>query len=128
MKRLWISAALILALAGLSAAHVLYLRHFTGQLTELLTQAQQLVNEDHWQDADEITRQAVSIWENNAFYLHTTLRHEDIDAILTSFQEVLAFLDGQERQPAEYAAANARLITLLDLLLEAELPTLKNLL
>ncbi len=128
MKRLWISAALILALAGLSAAHVLYLRHFTGQLTELLIQAQQLVDEDRWQDADEITRQAAGIWENNAFYLHTTLRHEDIDAILTSFQEVLAFLDGQERQPAEYAAANARLITLLDLLLEAELPTLKNLL
>ena len=127
MKRLWISAVLILALAGLSAAHVLYLRHFTGQLTELLTQAQQMVDEDRWQDAGELTRQAAGIWENSAFYLHTTLRHDDIDAILTSFQEVLA-LDGQERQPAEYAAANARRITLLDLLLEAELPTLKNLL
>lgn len=128
MRRLWAAAALILVLAGLSGIHVLYLGHFTGQLTDLLTQAQTQVAEERWEEAADLTQQAADRWAGNAFYLHATLRHDDIDAILASFQEVLAFLGGQERQPSEYAAANARLITQLELLLEAELPTLKNLL
>lgn len=128
MKRLWIAAALILGLAGLSCVHVRYLRHFTGELTGLLTQAQTQVAEEQWDKAAELTQQAADLWAQNAFYLHTTLRHDDIDAVLSSFREVLAFLGGQEQQPAEYAAANARLITQLELLLESELPTLKNLL
>ncbi|MDE6589019.1 MAG: DUF4363 family protein, partial [Oscillospiraceae bacterium] len=61
-------------------------------------------------------------------YLHITLRHTDIDAILVSFDEALAFLQGDEHQPAEYAAVNARLITQLELLIEAALPTITNLL
>ena len=42
--------------------------------------------------------------------------------------EALAFLEGGEKQPAEYAAVNARLLTQLGLLVEAELPSLTNLL
>ena len=61
-------------------------------------------------------------------YLHITLRHGDMDAVLISMDEALAFLEGGERQPSEYAAVNARLLTQLALLVEAELPTLSNLL
>ncbi len=57
-----------------------------------------------------------------------TLRHTDTDAIQISMDEALAFLEGGEKQPAEYAAVNARLLTQLELLVEAELPTLTNLL
>lgn len=128
MKRIWIAAALILALAALSACHVLYLGRFTGQLTDLLSQAQEQVEQGDWLRAEELTRQALEEWERNGAYLHTTMRHDDIDSVLISFHEVLAYLTGQERQPAEYAAANSRLITQLSLLLEAELPSLKNLL
>ena len=42
--------------------------------------------------------------------------------------EALAFLEGGEKQPAEYAAVNARLLAQLGLLVEAELPTLTNIL
>ena len=65
--------------------------------------------------------------EHNS-YLHITLRHTDTDAIQISMDEALAFLEGGEKQPAEYAAVNARLLTQLELLVEAELPTLTNLL
>lgn len=128
MKRLYISCGLIALLAVLSAAHTLYLSQFTNQLTGQLQQAQAQVELDNWETAVRLTRQAREQWMDREGYLHTTLHHSDIDAVLISFDETLAFLEGAEHQPAEYAAANARLITQLGLLLEAELPAITNLL
>ena len=128
MKRLWISAVIILSLTVLAGCHVLYLRHLTGELIDLLDRAQEQVSEDDWAQAEALTRDALAIWTANDLYLHSTMRHNEIDTVLVAFQEVLAFLEGQERQPAEYAAANRRLTAQLELLLESELPTLQNLL
>ena len=128
MKRLWISAVIIMSLTVLAGCHVLYLRHLTGEVIGLLDQAQEQVEEDDWAQAEALTRDALAIWTANNLYLHSTMRHNEIDTVLVAFQEVLAFLEGQERQPAEYAAANRRLTAQLELLLESELPTLQNLL
>lgn len=128
MKRLYVSLGLVALLAVLCSLHTLHLSRFTGQLTGLLTQAQALVERENWPAAIQLTEQARGQWMAHEGYLHTTLHHTDIDAILISFDEVLAFLRGNEHQPAEYAAVNARLITQLQLLIEAELPTLTNLL
>lgn len=128
MKRIWISVALILVMAALATWHVVHLNQLTSQLTDLLTQAEQQVTDGNWSRAEALTRQAQEQWDGHAFYFHTTMHHEDIDAVLVSFHEVLAYLEGQEQQPAEYSAANSRLITQISLLMEGELPSLKNLL
>ena len=128
MKRLWISAVIILSLTVLAGCHVLYLRHLTGEVIGLLDQAQEQVAEDDWAQAEALTRDTLAIWTANDLYLHSTMRHNEIDTVLVAFHEVLAFLEGRERQPAEYAAANRRLTAQLELLLESELPTLQNLL
>lgn len=128
MKRLYIACGLVVLLAVLAAVHTVYLARFTDQLTGQLRQAQTQVELEDWTGAARLTRQAKEQWMGREGYLHSTLHHNDIDAILISFDETLAFLEGDERQPAEYAAANARLITQLGLLLEAELPTITNLL
>ncbi len=128
MKRLVISGALLLLLLGLSAAHVFCLYNLTEGLTSALTQAQTCAEQGDWDAAAAITERARERWMENESYLHATLHHRDIDAVLTCFGETLAYLNGQERQPAEYAAANSRLVTQLELLLEGELPTWKNLL
>lgn len=128
MKRLCISLGLILLLAVLSGAHAWYLTRFTGQLTDLLSQAQEQVEREDWEQAARLTRDAQQQWMARNSYLHATLRHADTDAIQISFDETLAFLEADERQPAEYAASNLRLMTHLELLAEAELPTLTNLL
>ncbi len=128
MKRLAIAAALLLALAGLSAVHVWCLHSLTEELTAALTQAQGEAEAGHWEVAASITERARDRWLENEGYLHATLHHRDIDGVLSCFGETLAYLQGQERQPAEYAAANARLITQLELIAEGELPTWKNLL
>lgn len=128
MRRLWVSAGLVVLLAVLSGLHVWHLNGFTGQLTGLLTQAQELAALEDWEGAARLTRQAKDRWTGHESYLHITLRHTDIDAILVSLDETLAFLEGGEKQPAEYAAVNARLLAQLALLVEAEIPTLTNIL
>ena len=128
MKRLYVSIGLIVLLAALSGLHIWHLNSVTGQLTALLTQAQEQVKREDWDQAARLTRQAKDCWMEHESYLHLTLRHTDTDAILISMDEALAFLEGGEKQPAEYAAVNARLLTQLGLLVEAELPTLTNLL
>ncbi len=128
MKRLYLSIGLIALLALLSGLHIWQLDRVTGQLTDLLTQAQGLVEREDWDGAAHLTRQARERWLDYEGYLHITLRHTDTDAVLISMDEALAFLEGSERQPAEYAAVNARLLAQLRLLVEEELPTLTNLL
>ena len=128
MRRLYLSVGLIALMAALSALHVWHLNDLTGQLTAQLTQAQALAQREDWDGAARLTRQAKERWTGHEGYLHTTLRHADIDAILISLDETLAFLEGGEKQPAEYAAANARLLAQLALLVEAEVPTLTNIL
>ena len=127
MRRLWISVGLIALMAALSGLHIWHLNDFTGQLTAQLTRAQELAEREDWEGAARLTRQAKDRWTGHEGYLHITLRHADIDAILVSLDETLAFLEGAEKQPAEYAAANARLLTQVELLVEAELPSLTNL-
>ena len=128
MKRFYVSLGLIVLLAVLSGVHTLHLDRFTGRLTGLLTQAQEQVERGNWEGAARLTQLAREQWVEHENYLYITLRHADIDAVLVSFDEALAFLRASEHQSAEYAAVNARLLTQLSLLLEAELPTLTNIL
>lgn len=128
MRRLYVSVGLIILMAALAGIHVWHLERFTGQLTSLLTQAQEQVERENWDEAARLTHQAKDRWLDHDAYLHITLRHADTDAIQISMDEALAFLEGGERQPSEYAAVNARLLTQLGLLAEAELPTITNLL
>ena len=128
MKRFYVSLGLIVLLAVLSGVHTVYLDRFTGELTKLLAQAQEQVEREDWESATRFTSQAKEQWTAHDGYLHITLRHADVDAILVSFDEALAFLQADEHQSAEYAAVNARLLTQIALLLEAEMPTITNLL
>ncbi len=127
MKRLWTAAAIIALLLALSAFHVVRLDHLTGALTSQLWQVNECLSQEDWDRAESLTQSAYQDWESHAFYLHTTLHHADIDAIRASFREALAFLSLRE-DPAECAAVTSRLINQLELLLEAEVPSLKNLL
>lgn len=128
MKRIGIALAILLSMTLLSAWHTAALRGITEELTAHLTRAQEKVEQNDWHAADALTRRALCTWQSHDFYLHTVLRHEDTDAILSAFYQALAYLEGGEPQPSEYAATNAQLITFIELLLEEETPTLKNIL
>ena len=127
MRRLWAALGLILALALLAGWHVHTLGQLTGSLTQELGQARQLLFREEWDRAQDLVEQASGQWEAQAPYLHTTLRHGDIDDVRSGFHEALAYLEARE-DPAECAAVCARLVNLLELILEGEQPSLKNIL
>lgn len=127
MKRLWISVGLLLLLGALAWFHVARLTALTEELTGLLTQVEQALEQEDWDRAADAAADMDARWERQAFYLHTTLHHEDIDAIRASIKEMRSYLDCRD-DAAECLAVNARLINQLELLVEAELPSLKNIL
>ena len=126
MKRLWIAAALLLALLGASLANAWNAQSLTDSMREQLRLAQALTKQDDWDKAELLTRQAYEDWQKNHFYFHTAMRHSDTDQILRAFRSVLEYLELQE--PDQYNAANADLMAQLELLAEMEQPTVVNVL
>lgn len=126
MKRLWIALAMLAAVFCGTLFNSWYLSDFTGSLSRTLSQAETRAEQGAWEEAEMLTRQAYGTWSDRDVYLHILLRHGDTDQIYTGFHEVLELLTCQEG--GEHSAANARLITQIDLLSEAEQLTLKNIL
>jgi len=127
MKRLWICAGLLLLLVVVATGHVYRLNRFATNLERQLELVQNHLMRDDWENAEDLLEDAYEQWEGKGFYLHTTLRHTDIDTIRTSFREALAYAEVRD-DIAECAAVVGRLRNQLELLIEAELPTIKNLL
>lgn len=127
MKRLFFSFGLLLLLILLMLLHVGSLARFTNELISQLDAAAAHIEAEDWSTADQLVRQVMQDWEGRSFYLHITLRHTDIDAIRSSIREALAYLGSREDR-AECLATVARLINQLELLLEAEQLTIKNIL
>lgn len=124
MRRLWIAAGLLLALLGLTIVNGWYAGTLTGGMEEQLRRAQTQAERGDWAQAEELTRQAYGDWQKHHFYFHTTMRHSDTDQILRTFRSVQEYLKLQE--PDQYNAANADLITQLELLAEMEQPAAAN--
>ena len=126
MKREWLAVGLLIAMIALATWHVVTLGDLTGELGDLLAQAEQMAEQGDWEGATQMTQKAADKWDSKHFFLHATLEHEVTDEIATSFAETLEFLECQEA--GEYSAANARLMEQLELLREMEKPLLENLL
>lgn len=126
MKRLWISVGLLLLLLGGSLFNAWYAKELTDAMGEQLRLAQQMTETGRWEQALALTQRVYDQWESRHFYLHSTMRHSDTDQILRGFRTVIEYLRLQE--PDQYNAANADLITQLELLAEMEQPSVVNVL
>lgn len=126
MKRLWIASALLALLVvwalweGQSVSALM--QDYSGQLS----QAQELAKAERWDEARAVTERVFQNWREHELYLYAQLRHNDVDNVLLTFREVEQYLLLEEMD--QYAAANAKLITQLELLGEMEQPTLVNIL
>ena len=103
MKRLWICAGLLLLLVLAGTGHVYKLERFTTHLERQLELVQSHLLREDWENAAPLLGNTYGQWESNAFYLHTTLRHTDIDAIRTSFREAISYAEARD-DAAECAA------------------------
>ena len=101
-------------------------QELSAGLTDRLVQAEVQAEAGNWEEAGRLTKEALDVWTSHDMYLYTVLRHSDTDQIHTGFREVQEFINCQEG--GEYSAANARLISQVELLYEMEQFNLKNLL
>lgn len=127
MKKAWIAETILTLLCAAALWSGLCLGRFTGNVVSSLEQAQGMAEKGSWDEAARVTSNAHRNFQEKALYLHITLRHNDIDEVETSFREVEQLLTHRERL-GEYAAANSRLIALLELLAESERFSLHNVL
>ena len=67
MKRLYIAAALLALLLGLSLVNGWYSERLTGEMREQLRQAQRLAEEEDWGRAEAVTRQVYEDWQTRHF-------------------------------------------------------------
>lgn len=126
MKRLWISALLLVALFVTSIAHTQRVAHITEDISALLEQSAAAATADDWSTAHNSTAQAMELWEQTEPYFSVMLCHSNTDEVSTAFQEVLGFLAHQSAP--EYASANATLIAKVEHLAEIEALNWSNLL
>ena len=126
MKRLWIAVGILLAMLGATLGNSRYIDHTVSGFVEQLTAAHKQAAADNWENAARLTRQVTDHWQRHDFYLHVMLPHRDIDDIHMTFREVEEYLKLEEAD--QYNAANAKLITQLELLAEMEQLNLKNIL
>lgn len=127
MKRLLAACLIIFLLVGTSCLHVGHLEALTAELTDRLETVRSRLSREDWDGAQRAMEQVCTQWEERSFYLHITLRHTEIDAIRASMKEITAYLRSREDR-AECLAVLARLVNQLELLLEAEQLTVKNIL
>lgn len=126
MKRLWIAAAILLAMLSATLCNSRYIDRTVSGFVEQLTAAHKQAAADNWDRAAQLTRQVTDHWQRHDFYFHVMLPHRDIDDIHMTFREVEEYLKLEEAD--QYNAANAKLITQLELLAEMEQLNLKNIL
>lgn len=127
MKRLWTAVVFLAALLAICLGNAWYSYTLTRQLSDQLSQAQELVEQqDQWEPARTITQKVYDSWNGHHFYLHVFLRHSDTDQILRTFRQVIQYLELEELD--QYVAANADLTAQLELLAEMEQPSLVNIL
>ena len=126
MKRLYIAAGLLLFMLAGCLLNAWYAQQLTDEMIQDLQKAQQAAREENWERAEALTRQDYEQWNRRHFYLHVVMRHSDTDQILRDFRSVLQYLEIREMD--QYAAANADLMTQLELLGEMEQASLVNVL
>ena len=126
MKRLWAAVAVLILLLASAILTGRWTQSVTEDLIVQLQSAQELTREDDWEQALEITEQVMQKWQSQNLPLHALLRHTETDEIWLSLQAVIEYLKLQEMD--QYAAANAQLVTQLELLAEMERPSLENVL
>lgn len=126
MRRLWISISVLTLVFAIALFNSWNLDRLTGDLTDILTEAQALAESEDWEGAQTLTSQAQKRWADSGGYLYIVLRHSDADEVQAGFREVDELLEWGEE--AEYASANAKLVENIRLLSEMEEFTFRNLL
>lgn len=126
MKRLLGCSALLLVLLGGCLWNAFHIHAVMSETAAQLEQAQSLAQEENWDQALTLTRQARKSWSERESYLKTVLSHRDVDQVTRNMAQAEETLVC--RSIDEYAPINQDVLVQLRILGEMELPNIVNIL
>ncbi len=80
MKRAVAAGAFLVLMIAFSLVNTHFLSRLIERVSELAECVSQCVKEGQWLDAEERASEAESLWLSNSSYLHTMLKHRDVNA------------------------------------------------
>ena len=126
MRSFFLSASLLAAMLLLTLANSRHLERLTGEWIARLDQADLALDAQDWPAAAEASRAAYDQWQANQFYLHITVRHEELDQAQALFLQLLVLCDEEDAPEARLHLADLR--SQLQLLAEMERLSIPNIL
>ena len=120
-----IGTILVLLLAG-SLLSYQYLQGTTNTLGSQITQSEQSISGQKWDDARQELKQTQEKWEKTKTWWTVLLNHQDIDSIDFSLNRLEKYLDTQNLSLSLGEASALELM--FKQISEVEKPTLKNIL
>ncbi len=121
MKRVIVSSVILLCIVVLCAGAQWYLFDTKEKAVSMVETAYESVNRGDLRTARAQVLEFTEFWENKEKYLTIFVRHnqiEELSVIAASLEPMLA-----SGNIADYYAANAQVIKLLEMIIESERPT-----
>lgn len=118
MRRLWVSLALLAALAVLGHWNEGQIEALCADLTTLVEDSAAAADAGDWRQAEALSHEAETLWRQRTPTLHMVLRHDVINGVTSGLEEAHALARWQEG--AEFAASCARVLHSLRALAESE--------
>lgn len=126
MKKEGIAAGIILILIVGAVINVLYLRHFTDDITERIHNSQTYCAQEDYDTAESELRSALDIWLEADWYTHIFIRHAEVDSTSDAFYDTLSCLIERDQDSA--VSAYEKLLYHIDSIVSMEHVTLKSVL
>ena len=126
MKRVMISIVILLCVVGLCTASQFYLNHTKEKAVSMVETAFDSVNRGDLRTARTQILEFTEYWDREEKYLTIFVRHnqiEELSVVAATMEPLLAC-----GNIADYYVANARVMKLLEIIMESERPTLSTVL
>ena len=120
------SVAVLAAILAFSLWNDVHMSGETSRWRSQLDQADALVQENRWEDAQAKLAESYEDWSSRQTYLHIVSEHDAVDDAEAMYRRAMAFADTQEL--SEFRAELSDLRDQLRLLAEMERLNLKNVL
>lgn len=126
MKRLWISIFLILAVVAMTFVGSYHFREINQNVSTLITNAELAALSADWDEVKRLSEEAYQSWDDHSFFLYSTMRHLDTDAIYTALVQAVGC--AQTKDEHGFVAAARTITTKLWLMEETDGLSLENIL
>ncbi len=120
------SVAVLAAILAFSLWNDVHMSSETSRWRSQLDQADALVQENRWEDAQVKLAESYEDWSSRQTYLHIVSEHDAVDDAEAMYRRAMAFAD--TRELSEFRAELSDLRDQLRLLAEMERLNLKNVL